>query len=107
MTLSDTCYGSTMIWFQLCKWLNEKHDIEVSSRLIPLVDEHTHLLIEAEKNKSNERHENAETCRRLQPLRRCWGLRLFLSPVRFFMLFFFVLNQTDLSVTLYICQLHF
>ena len=38
-----------MIWFQLCKWLNEKHDIEVSSRLIPLVDEHTHLLIEAEK----------------------------------------------------------
>jgi len=65
MTLSDTCYGSTMIWFQLCKWLNEKHDIEVSSRLIPLVDEHTHLLIEAEKNKCNERHENAETCRRL------------------------------------------
>ena len=54
-----------MIWFQLCKWLNEKHDIEVSSRLIPLVDEHTHLLIEAEKNKCNERHENAETCRRL------------------------------------------
>ena len=43
----------------------EKHDIEVSSRLIPLVDEHTHLLIEAEKNKCNERHENAETCRRL------------------------------------------
>ena len=65
MTLSDTGYGSTMIWFQVCKWLNEKDDIEVSSRLIPLVDEHTHLLIEAEKNKCNERHENAETCRRL------------------------------------------
>lgn len=45
--------------------VDEKHDIEVSSRLIPLVDEHTHLLIEAEKNKCNERHENAETCRRL------------------------------------------
>jgi len=43
------CYGSTMIWFQLCKWLNEKCDIKVSSRLIPLVDKHTHLLIEAEK----------------------------------------------------------
>ena len=54
-----------MIWFQVCKWLNEKHDIKVSSRLIPLVDEHIHLLIEAEKNKCNERHENAETCRRL------------------------------------------
>jgi len=54
-----------MIWFQVCKWLNEKHDIKVSSRLISLVDEHTHLLIEAEKNKCNERQENAETCRRL------------------------------------------
>ena len=37
--------------FQLCKWLNEKRDIETSSRLIPLVDDLTHILIEAGKNK--------------------------------------------------------
>jgi hypothetical protein len=34
----------------LCKWLNEKRDVEVSSRLIPLVDDLTHILIEAGKN---------------------------------------------------------
>ena len=93
-----------MIWFQLCKWLNEKHDIEVSSRLIPLVDEHTHLLIEAEKTNA------MSVTRTLKHVEGCTSLlwsRLFLSPVRFFMLFFFVLNQTNLSVTLYICQLHF
>ena len=37
--------------FQLCKRLTEKHDIEISCRLIPLVDERTHILIEAGKNK--------------------------------------------------------
>ena len=37
--------------FQLCKWLNEKRDIEVSSRLIPVVGELTHVLLEAGKNK--------------------------------------------------------
>ena len=37
--------------FQLCKFLNEKRDIEISSRLIPLVDGLTHILIEAGKNK--------------------------------------------------------
>jgi hypothetical protein len=37
--------------FQVCKWLNEKHDIETSSRLIPLVDDLTHILLEAGKNK--------------------------------------------------------
>jgi hypothetical protein len=37
--------------FQVCKWLNEKHDIEISSRLIPLVDDLTHILVEAGKNK--------------------------------------------------------
>jgi hypothetical protein len=36
---------------QLCKWLNEKRDTEVSSRLIPLVDDLTHILVEAGKNK--------------------------------------------------------
>jgi hypothetical protein len=36
---------------QLCKWLNERHDMETSSRLIPLVDDLTHILIEAGKNK--------------------------------------------------------
>ena len=37
--------------YQLCKLLNEKHDTEISSRLIPLVDQLTHILIEAGKNK--------------------------------------------------------
>jgi len=37
--------------FKVCKWLNEKHDIETSSRLIPLVDDLTHILLEAGKNK--------------------------------------------------------
>jgi hypothetical protein len=37
--------------FQLCKWLNEKRDTEISPRLIPLVDDLTHILIEAGKNK--------------------------------------------------------
>jgi hypothetical protein len=36
---------------QLCKWLNEKRDMETSSRLIPLVDDLTHILVEAGKNK--------------------------------------------------------
>ena len=37
--------------FQLCKWLTEKGDIETSSRLIPFVDELSHILTEAGKNK--------------------------------------------------------
>ena len=37
--------------FQLCKSLTENRDIETSSRLIPLVDDLTHILIEAGKNK--------------------------------------------------------
>jgi len=36
---------------QLCKFLNEKRDVETSSRLIPLVDHLTHILLEAGKNK--------------------------------------------------------
>jgi hypothetical protein len=36
---------------RLCKWLNEKRDMETSSRLIPLVDDFIHVLIEAGKNK--------------------------------------------------------
>jgi hypothetical protein len=35
---------------QLCKWLNEKRDMATSSRLIPLADDLTHILIEAGKN---------------------------------------------------------
>ncbi len=31
---------------QLCKWLNEKREMETSSRLSPLVDDLTHALIE-------------------------------------------------------------
>ena len=37
--------------FQLCKQLTDKRDIKTSSRLIPLVDDLTHILIEAGKNK--------------------------------------------------------
>ena len=37
--------------FQLCKRLNEKQEIEISSRLIPLADNLTHILLEAGKNK--------------------------------------------------------
>ena len=37
--------------FQLCKSLTDKRDIETSSRLIPLVDKLTNILIEAGKNK--------------------------------------------------------
>ena len=37
--------------FQLFKSLTDKHDMDTSSRLIPLVDDLTHLLIEAGKNK--------------------------------------------------------
>jgi hypothetical protein len=36
---------------RLCKWLNEKRDMETSSRFIPLVDDLTHILLEAGKNK--------------------------------------------------------
>jgi len=37
--------------YQLCKQLTDKRDIQTSSRLIPLVDDLTHILIEAGKNK--------------------------------------------------------
>jgi hypothetical protein len=36
---------------QLCKFLNEKRDMETASRLIPLVDDLTHILLEAGKKK--------------------------------------------------------
>ena len=36
---------------RLCKGLNERREITVSSRLIPLVDDLTHVLLEADKNK--------------------------------------------------------
>jgi len=35
---------------QLCKFSNEKRDIETSSHLIPLVDDLTDILIEAGKS---------------------------------------------------------
>jgi len=37
---------------QLCKWLNEKRDTEILSRLMALVDDLTHILVEAGKNKT-------------------------------------------------------
>ncbi len=36
---------------RLCKWLNEQRGLETSSRLIPLVDDLTHILVQAGKNK--------------------------------------------------------
>ena len=36
---------------QRCKRLNEKRNTAFSLRLIPLVDEFTHVLLEADKNK--------------------------------------------------------
>ena len=36
---------------QLCKRLNEQRELKISSRLIPLTDKLTHILIEAGKNK--------------------------------------------------------
>jgi len=36
---------------ELCKWLNETRDTTISSRLIPLVDDLTQILLEAGKNK--------------------------------------------------------
>jgi hypothetical protein len=50
----DTLQGLLRIddeLMQLCKWLNEEHDIKVSSGLIPLVDDLTHVLVETCKNK--------------------------------------------------------
>ena len=35
--------------FQICKSLNEKREIEISSRLIPLVTELTHVLLDEGK----------------------------------------------------------
>ena len=37
--------------FQLCKGFDERREIKTSSRFIPLVDDLTHNLIEAGKNK--------------------------------------------------------
>ena len=37
--------------FEVCKWLNKRRDMETSSRLIPLVDDLTHILVGAGKNK--------------------------------------------------------
>jgi hypothetical protein len=36
---------------QLCKWLNERRDMATSAKLIPLVDDLTHILVEAGKNR--------------------------------------------------------
>jgi hypothetical protein len=47
---------------QLCKWLNKKRDMETSS---PLVDDLTHILIEAGKNKLQLIHRHSQNHRRL------------------------------------------
>jgi hypothetical protein len=35
---------------EICDWLDERGDFDAASKLIPLVDRLTHLLIEIEKN---------------------------------------------------------
>jgi hypothetical protein len=42
---------TTMNCCSYASFCNEKRDMETSSRLIPLVDDLTHVLIEAGKNK--------------------------------------------------------
>jgi hypothetical protein len=51
VSLSSIFSDANAALLQLCTWLNEKRDMETSSRLIPLVDDLTHILIEAGKNK--------------------------------------------------------
>jgi hypothetical protein len=36
---------------KLCRWLTDNGDREISSKLMPLVDELTHILIEEGKNR--------------------------------------------------------
>lgn len=36
---------------QVCKLLNERRENEISSRLVPLVDELAHILLEESKNR--------------------------------------------------------
>ena len=33
--------------FELCNWLNERGDLETASRLIPIVDDLTRILVKA------------------------------------------------------------
>ena len=35
--------------FELCSWLNDRNDVETASRLIPIVDELTRILVTASK----------------------------------------------------------
>ena len=57
---------------QLCKRLNEKRDIETSSRLIPLVDEPTHILLEAGKEKTALMQSHGDTSSTVQAINgRC------------------------------------
>ena len=36
--------------FELCNWLNEKNDLQTASRLIPIVDELTRVLVTVTDN---------------------------------------------------------
>jgi len=58
--------------FQLCKQLTDKRDIETSSRLIPLVDELTHILIEAGKEQTALMQSHGDTSSTVQAINgRC------------------------------------
>jgi hypothetical protein len=68
MTIDDDILKQ-LLWindglFQLCKRLAEKHDIEISYRLIPLVDDLTHIL----KKLARTNYTNAATRRILHHL---------------------------------------
>ena len=53
---------------QLCKSVNEKRDMETSSRLIPLVDELTHILIEAGKEQTALMQSHGDTSSTVQAI---------------------------------------
>jgi hypothetical protein len=39
---------------RLCAWLNEKRDIETASRLLPIMDDLTHLVVKTGVNKNRQ-----------------------------------------------------
>jgi hypothetical protein len=51
MTLTNAWCGSTMVSIRYVKFLDDQRDNEILPRLIPLVDELTHILLDESKNR--------------------------------------------------------